>query len=91
VSNTNLAILEDHSLSALASKLEILDLSQNWIHFVPTKALRHLSVTRLLTLNHNNITSLNAGAFEGMQGLERLSLYANAISNIDANAFRGLE
>ncbi len=91
VSNTNLAVLEEHSVTALAGKLEILDLSQNWIHDIPTKAIKHLGNTRLLLLNHNNITSLQAGAFEGMYNLDRLALYANAISRIDSNAFRGLE
>lgn len=91
VTNTNLATLGEHSVTALAGKLEILDLSQNWIHDVPTKAITHLANARYLVLNHNNITALPAGAFEGMHSLDRLLLYANSISRIDSNAFKGLE
>jgi Leucine-rich repeat (LRR) protein len=84
-------VLEEHSVTSLAGKLEILDLSQNWIHDVPTKAIKHLSNTRLLLLNHNNISSLPVRAFDGMQMLDRLALYANAITKIDSNTFLGLE
>ena len=44
-----------------------------------------------LSMNHNLLTSLSAGDFEGMPRLTSLSLDYNKVTKIDAEAFRGLE
>ena len=44
-----------------------------------------------LEMNHNQLTSLNAGDLEGMPRLSSLSLNYNKITHIDNEAFRGLE
>ena len=44
-----------------------------------------------LALNHNQLTALSAGDFEGLPRLTSLSLDYNKISYIDNEAFRGLE
>ena len=44
-----------------------------------------------LALNHNQLTALSAGDFEGLPRLTSLSLDYNKISYIDKEAFRGLE
>lgn len=44
-----------------------------------------------LTMNHNAITKLGPGYFEGMPKLTSLSLDYNKITEIDKDAFRGLE
>lgn len=91
VSNTDLAVIEEASLRALESKLELLDLPQNRISMIPTVALKHLYVTRLLTLNHNHIKEIGPRAFDGMKSLVRLYLYDNQIQRIDPIAFVGLD
>jgi len=91
ITNTNLAILDEASLTAIASKLDILDLPQNRIINIPTKALAHLHSTRILNIQHNNITVLHGKAFAGMKQLQRLSLYGNQIQQIENNAFEGVE
>ena len=47
------------------------------------------SGTRLF-LPRNAISSIQAGAFDGVSALTRLYLYSNAISSIQAGAFDGL-
>lgn len=91
VSNTDLAVVEELSLTALWNKLELLDLPQNRITTIPSPALKHLKETRLLTLNHNNITNIGPKAFDGMKSLVRLYLYDNRIARIDPQAFVGLD
>lgn len=91
VTNTDMAILEEASLTAIAGKLDILDMPQNRISVVPTKALSHLHSTRILNMQHNNISVLHGRAFTGMKQLQRLSLYGNQIHQIDSNAFEGIE
>ena len=44
-----------------------------------------------LAMNHNQLTRLEAGEFEGLPRLTSLSLDYNKISYIDREAFRGLE
>ena len=44
-----------------------------------------------LALNHNQLTELSAGDFEGLPRLTSLSLDYNKITHIDNEAFRGLE
>ena len=44
-----------------------------------------------LAMNHNLLTMVEAGNFEGMPRLTSLSLDYNKISHIDAEGFRGLE
>ena len=42
-------------------------------------------------MDHNQLTKLSAGDFEGLPRLTSLSLDYNKISHIDNEAFRGLE
>ena len=42
-------------------------------------------------MNHNQLTRIDAGSFEGMPRLTSLSLDYNKISNINSEGFRGLE
>ena len=91
ITNTNLAILDASSLTALAGKLDILDLPQNRIAAIPSRALSRLHKTRILNIQHNAITTIQEKAFDGMSQLQRLSLYGNAISSIHRNAFDGVE
>ena len=44
-----------------------------------------------LAMNHNLLTRLEAGEFEGLPRLTSLSLDYNKITYIDREAFRGLE
>ena len=44
-----------------------------------------------LAMNHNQLTRLEAGEFEGLPRLTSLSLDYNKITYIDREAFRGLE
>ena len=44
-----------------------------------------------LAMNHNQLTRLDAGDFEGLPRLTSLSLDYNKITHIDNEAFRGLE
>ena len=44
-----------------------------------------------LAMNHNQLTRLEAGEFEGLPRLTSLSLDYNKITYIDKEAFRGLE
>ncbi len=91
ITNTNLAILDASSLTALAGKLDILDLPQNRISAIPTRALSRLHKTRILNIQHNTISTIHEKAFEGMSQLQRLSLYGNTITSIHRNAFEGVE
>ena len=91
ISSSNLRVVDASSLTALASKLSVLELISNWITNIPSAALSRLSGTRLLNLNHNNISVIPDKAFQGMASLQRLTLYANSITRIDPNAFRGVE
>ncbi|CAG7833912.1 unnamed protein product [Allacma fusca] len=91
ISSTNLRVLEHGSLTALANKLNVLELISNLITNIPTAALSRLVTTRFLNLNHNNITVIPERSFEGMVQLQRLTLYANHITRIDPNAFKGVE
>ena len=54
----------------------------------PTLGLDKLDT---LALNHNQLTELSAGDFEGLPRLTSLSLDYNKITYIDNEAFRGLE
>jgi len=45
---------------------------------------------QLLSLEENQISSLDANAFQGLTNLQTLSLDYNQISSLDANAFQGL-
>ena len=44
-----------------------------------------------LAMNHNLLTTIEAGNFEGMPRLTSLALDYNKVSHIDSEAFRGLE
>ena len=44
-----------------------------------------------LAMNHNQLTELRAGDFEGLPRVTSLSLDYNKITHIDNEAFRGLE
>ena len=44
-----------------------------------------------LSMNHNQLTRITAGDFEGLPRLTSLSLDYNKITFIDREAFRGLE
>ena len=44
-----------------------------------------------LAMNHNLLTKVEAGNFEGMPRLTSLSLDYNKIAKINSDAFRGLE
>ena len=44
-----------------------------------------------LSMNHNQLTRITAGDFEGLPRLTSLSLDYNKITFIDSEAFRGLE
>ncbi|XP_045128566.1 leucine-rich repeats and immunoglobulin-like domains protein 1 isoform X1 [Portunus trituberculatus] len=87
---SNVSAIERASLSALGGTLLTLDLANNKIREVPTRALGMLKKLTFLNLNYNPISVLNEGAFDGLVMLERLSLYDNHITHINDNAFKGI-
>ncbi|XP_052119487.1 chondroadherin isoform X2 [Frankliniella occidentalis] len=90
IHNSSLAVVEESSLSSVGKKLTQLDLSQNILTMVPSKALGTLHHLLILNLNHNKISAIHNNAFIGLDTLEILTLYENKIDVVDANAFEGL-
>ena len=62
-----------------------------WLAKYPLFLCLGLDKLDTLALNHNQLTALSAGDFEGLPRLTSLSLDYNKISYIDNEAFRGLE
>ncbi|KAK3930616.1 Protein artichoke [Frankliniella fusca] len=90
IHNSSLAVVEESSLSSVGKKLTQLDLSQNILTMVPSKALSTLHHLLILNLNHNKISAIHNNAFLGLDTLEILTLYENKIDVVDVNAFEGL-
>ncbi|OQR68433.1 leucine-rich repeat and fibronectin type-III domain-containing protein 5-like [Tropilaelaps mercedesae] len=82
-------VAED-SLHQLTNLVE-LDLSDNLLTEVPTKALKAANHLRKLHLNNNPIPRLTGNTFQGLQHLQHLSLSGCQLAHIDAAAFGGLE
>ncbi|XP_034939281.1 leucine-rich repeat-containing protein 70-like [Chelonus insularis] len=91
IHNSSLATVEESSLSSIGKGLTQLDLSQNYLTYVPSSALVNLHSLIILNLNRNKIKELHARSFAGLDTLEILSLYENKISSIDPDAFTGLD
>ena len=96
--NLNQLDLSDNKISVLhQGTFEGVDYNRFIIFFIlnekQTRLLLSPGMDKLdtLAMNHNQLTRLEAGEFEGLPRLTSLSLDYNKITYIDREAFRGLE
>ncbi|UYV61271.1 hypothetical protein LAZ67_1004180 [Cordylochernes scorpioides] len=88
--NSNISTIDDTAFEGLGERMETLDLAQNSLTRVPSRALEVLVMLVSLNLNYNKIEILHAEAFRGLSSLLRLSLFGNQIKFIDNLAFVGV-
>lgn len=72
------------------SNLIELDLTNNSLSVVPSKALTECASLRRLSLAGNRIREIRSGAFLDLASLNVLDLSANVIHHLETDAFRGL-
>ena len=85
VSNNKLGPLlendtEDSTFKYL-QKVKHLNLSNNWIGYLPTKVFNNIPTVETLDLSFNRLTKINFG-FEGLRELAQLYLQQNEISTL---------
>ncbi|XP_072513697.1 uncharacterized protein [Salminus brasiliensis] len=91
IMSTEIITLKGYFESGL-QKLEMLDVSQNKLHSISKGDFRRLGSLRSLYLLDNQITYIEAGAFEGLTNLIVLDLQSNKITqkSISPAVFSGL-
>ncbi|XP_074602178.1 uncharacterized protein LOC141855888 isoform X2 [Brevipalpus obovatus] len=67
-----------------------LDLSFNYLKYIPSEAFQHIPKLKTLDLSYNQIEVINDNSFKHLSSLKLLSLNSNRIKKIDINAFYGL-
>lgn len=82
----NLGKLEKGSFKKLANLVE-LDVSNNFLTFIPNEALSDVPDLRELSIRNNSLSYIPANAFKGTHELVHLDLALNKIRNIDDRAF----
>lgn len=84
-----LGVIAEDAFAQLTNLIE-LDLSQNLLTHVPSKALRDCPNIRRLQLNGNPIQSVRADAFAKLSHLKSIDLSNCQIDIVESHAFRGL-
>lgn len=74
----------------LLPHLNHLDLGNNLIEYIAPQEFRDLANLRVLKLDGNRITSIEAGTFIAQTELKKLNLAKNGIRDVDPNAFNFL-
>ncbi|XP_078734925.1 leucine-rich repeat and fibronectin type-III domain-containing protein 4-like [Lampetra fluviatilis] len=82
VNNNQLATVADAAFQDFVETLEDLDLSYNNLEGVPWAALQSMVNLHTLSLEHNLISSVSAGAFDQMPKLSRLDLTSNKLRGV---------
>ncbi|CAN0312663.1 unnamed protein product, partial [Lampetra planeri] len=82
VNNNQLATVADAAFQDFVETLEDLDLSYNNLEGVPWVALQSMVNLHTLSLEHNLISSVSAGAFDQMPKLSRLDLTSNKLRGV---------
>lgn len=81
--------IADDSFYQVANLIEM-DLSFNFLTWVPSAIFKDTPILRRLLLSHNPIQRLDNGSFDGLSHLTTLELSNCQIQSIDVDAFRGL-
>ncbi|XP_070559714.1 chondroadherin-like protein [Ptychodera flava] len=74
----------------IPSTTTILDLSDNNLDAIPSRAFQELSSLLTLHLSYNNIQDLANDTFKGLQNLSALQLRGNKLSKLPEDVFRDL-
>ncbi|XP_075908083.1 leucine-rich repeat and fibronectin type-III domain-containing protein 4-like [Petromyzon marinus] len=82
VNNNQLATVADAAFQDFVETLEDLDLSYNNLEGVPWAALQSMVNLHTLSLEHNLISSVSAGAFDRTPKLSRLDLTSNKLRGV---------
>lgn len=85
-----LVSLEDEAFYQVSNLIE-LDLSNNFLTSVPSKALENCPILRKLNFAHNPIRELLNNTFAKFSHLQTIDLSDNNIHAIEVNAFQGLK
>jgi len=85
-----LVSLDDEAFYQVSNLIE-LDLSNNFLTSVPSKALEYCPIIRKLNFAHNQIRELVNNTFAKFIHLQTIDLSDNNIEFIDVNAFQGLK
>lgn len=85
-----LVSLDDEAFYQVSNLIE-LDLSNNFLTSVPTKALEYCPILRKLNFAHNPIRELVNDTFAKFLHLQTIDLSDDNIESIDVNAFQGLK
>ena len=67
-----------------------LNLENNNITSIPSRAFSKLSKLQTLNLNHNNIQSIEAFAFDGLECITKLQLRKNQLKALESNSFANI-
>lgn len=91
MSGTNIQDIQPNTLMGLHS-LSSLDLSHNFIHYIPKGVFNDVGITLLhLNLSHNNIEGLDPLAFDNVLALRSLDLSHNKLTKLHRTQFSKLQ
>ncbi|XP_049797448.1 chaoptin [Schistocerca nitens] len=92
ITHNALAEIPDEAFMGLERSMWELDLSDNELTAVPSRALRHLQKLRRLDLSGNDISEVNQEAWRGLEeSLQTLDLADNSLTSLPPAAFSNLQ
>ncbi|XP_017286649.1 trophoblast glycoprotein a [Kryptolebias marmoratus] len=72
-------------------KLQVLDLSDNSLVYLPPRVFSHMGGLRRLQLSNNSLVALHNSTLSGLESLEELDLTLNALKTVPEEGLRELD